>query len=172
MDARYLSEAREGVFPGLRKGDYHVTSAEDPDYNCIAHAADKTDAPWWPVAEGTEGVFWPKGVDRKETLACFIAAYATEGYSPCDSPEPEDGFEKVALYVDAAGVPTHAAKQLPWGSWTSKLGDWEDIEHKRLASLEGGSDHSAYGKVAQVLKRPRPQPSDASREHSAGRAGP
>ena len=29
--------------------------------------------------------------------------------------EPEAGFEKVALYVDAGGIPTHAAKQLDHG---------------------------------------------------------
>jgi hypothetical protein len=35
------------------------------------------------------------------------------------------------------------------GEWTSKLGNWEDIEHKTLAALEG----EFYGKVVQILKR-------------------
>src|SRR5207248_1108489 len=115
---RHLSPEKEAVFPNLRKEDYHITSDADPDYNCIAHAADKSNAPWWPVEEGTEGVFWPAGVPREETLECFILAYGTEGYEACASPEPEEGFEKIALYIDAAGAPTHAAKQLASGGWS------------------------------------------------------
>jgi hypothetical protein len=53
------------------------------------------------------------------------------------------------LFVDARGVPTHAARLLPSGLWTSKLGEWEDIEHDLLA-LEG----DVYGTVALLLKRP------------------
>jgi hypothetical protein len=60
----------------------------------------------------------------------------------------EPGFEKVALIVDARGVPTHAARQLPTGRWTSNLGAWEDIEHE-LHALEG----HAYGIVALLLTR-------------------
>jgi hypothetical protein len=144
------------VFPNLRPEDYVVTSAEDPDYNCIAHAAGRSDAPWWPVEEGTEGVFWPEGVAREETLDCFISAFRIVGYEPCASLGPEDGFEKVVLYADGNGVPSHAARQLPSGAWSSKLGDWEDIEHKTLACLEGREGGApAYGKVARALKRRR-----------------
>jgi hypothetical protein len=53
------------------------------------------------------------------------------------------------LFVDARGVPTHAARLLPSGLWTSKLGEWEDIEHD-LHALEG----DVYGTVALLLKRP------------------
>jgi hypothetical protein len=35
---------------------------------------------------------------------------------------------------------------------SSKLGDWEDIEHNTLASIEG----EFYGAVAAVLKRKIP----------------
>jgi hypothetical protein len=48
------------------------------------------------------------------------------------------------------GQPTHAAKQMESGKWSSKLGDWEDVEHATLEALEG----DFYGKVAQILKRP------------------
>lgn len=58
------------------------------------------------------------------------------------------GFQKVAFFVGANGVPTHAARQLPSGLWTSKLGEWEDIEHT-LHALEG----DIYGTVALLLKR-------------------
>jgi hypothetical protein len=43
----------------------------------------------------------------------------------------------------------HAARQLPGGRWTSKLGNREDIEHD-LNAVSG----EAYGTVVMVLKRP------------------
>jgi hypothetical protein len=56
------------------------------------------------------------------------------------------------LFADAAGIPTHAARQLTSGAWTSKLGNAADIEHE-LRALEG----EIYGVVALILKRPMPQ---------------
>jgi hypothetical protein len=104
------------------------------------------------LEEGTEGVFWPSGVKREESLDCFIEAFGTLHYLPCDSDAFEEGFEKIALYVNlATDVPTHAAKQLSSGWWSSKLGVWEDIEHRTLENLAG--PEPAYGKVAQILRR-------------------
>jgi len=128
-----------------------VTSDEDLVYNCIAHAAGKTDAWWWPEEHETEGVYWPAGVSREESLDSFVSAFGTLGYLPCTGTELEVAFEKVAIYANAQGKPTHAARQLPSGAWTSKLGEWEDIEHNTLADLEGVDP--GYGKVAHVLKR-------------------
>jgi hypothetical protein len=87
-------------------------------------------------------------VPREETLAAFVACFALQGYILCENAECEPGFEKVALFADAGGVPTHAALQLPGGAWSSKLGELEDIEHP-LRALEG----ELYGRVVQVLKR-------------------
>jgi hypothetical protein len=55
------------------------------------------------------------------------------------------------LFVDAAGMPTHAARQRPSGSWTSKMGNAEEIEDE-LRALEG----EIYGTVVLILKRPLP----------------
>ena len=168
MEPRRLSPEREAVFPNLRKEDYLVTSDEDWAYNCIAHAVDRRDAPWWPVEEGTEGVFWPEGIPREETLACFLLAFGIVGYQPCDSSEVEEEFDKIALYIGSSGAPRHAAKQLASGGWSSKLGEWEDIEHKTLASLEAGEgDAEGYGKVARILRRKRPSPPPAKEELTA-----
>jgi hypothetical protein len=60
----------------------------------------------------------------------------------------EPGYEKVALFA-LAGVPKHAARQLPSGRWVSKLGPSEDIEHA-LHDLTG----MVYGSVVLVMKRP------------------
>ncbi len=84
-------------------------------------------------------------------MDAFIQAYSTLKYTPCENSELESGYEKVAIYTNENGVPTHATRQLPDGTWTSKLGKDVDIEHESLQVLEG----SAYGKVKLFLKRPR-----------------
>ena len=47
---------------------------------------------------------------------------------------------------------THAARQLPDGWWTSKLGPDEDILHRTPQGLAG----DLYGHVRMVMKRSRP----------------
>lgn len=151
MTERFLNVFRESHFPNLTRDAYHVTSEETSTYNCIAHAAGVSDAPWWPTE--AVGVHWPEGLFRTETLDAFVVAYEQLGYELCSSAELEEGFEKIALYVDSMGEPSHAARQLPHGSWTSKLGEWEDIEHRTLEALEGDQGRG-YGKVVRLLKRP------------------
>jgi hypothetical protein len=139
----------EECFPGLRGTPYRVTSPATHDYNCIAWAAGDTARWWWPeVDPDNAAVFWPSGVALEETLPAFVAAFATLGYAPCPGEEPEPGFEKVALFA-RDGVATHAARQLPDGRWTSKLGLGEDIEHD-LHAVAG----ELYGSVVLLLKRP------------------
>jgi hypothetical protein len=81
---------------------------------------------------------------------------------PVEGAEPEPGFEKVALYADAAGIPTHAARQLSGGKWTSKLGRREDIEHA-LDDLTG----DVYGSVVAFLKGPPQGPGPPAQQHPA-----
>jgi hypothetical protein len=158
MPDPYLSFERQAYFPNLRRPEYRVTSDETPVYNCIAHAAGKNDKWWWPA--DAEGAYWPSGIDKKETIDGFILAYQTEGYVVCEGRELETGFDKIAIYVDELGTPTHAARQLSDGSWCSKLGQWEDIQHQTLEALETGEDENyqglAYGKVALIMRRPSP----------------
>ena len=94
---------------------------------------------------------WPKDILRENTLARFIEAFHTLGYEPCKSISLEADLEKVAIYADENGAPTHAVRQLATGSWTSKLGREDDIEHHTLAGVQGWQ----YGTVIQILKRPR-----------------
>ena len=67
----------------------------------------------------------------------------------CDDGTLEADFYKVAVYA-LGRKPTHAARQLDSGNWTSKLGRSVDIEHQ-LEGLEG----EEYGKVVQYLRCPR-----------------
>lgn len=156
--AQYLSLEKEAAFPNLRRGEYEVTSVHNARYNCIAHAADRNDMPWWPPVEGpVEGVYWPPGVPPEETVEAFVIAYKTAGRYTVETTVSnlEAGYEKVAIFADSNGTPTHAAKQLPCGAWTSKLGDWEDIRHDTLQAMEDDARNRGlgYGKVAKILRR-------------------
>lgn len=154
MPDEYLSPDLEAAFPNLRRGEYRKTSKDTVSYNCIAHAAEVNDFWWWP-ADGP-GIFWPPEVPKEETLASFVQAYSALGYEVCKSGsrDLEPGFKKIALYVDEDGIPTHAARQLPSGEWTSKLGRSEDIAHQTLEALEGGDGQAlGYGSVALILRR-------------------
>jgi hypothetical protein len=153
-----MVEEIETAFPRLRGTAYRVTSPPDPDYNCIAWAAGVTTNWWWPLDDHPKG-YWPPGAPLLETLEAFAAVFAALGYVASDHAAVEPGVEKVALFTDAEGGPTHAARQLPNGRWTSKLGRRQDIEHA-LRDLEG----DAYGAVALIMKRPLTTPKEAKAE--------
>jgi hypothetical protein len=145
-----MSARLQAAFPGLRTTPYRVTSPAEPAYNCIAWAAGATTDWWWPIDDVRKS-FWPSGVPRETTLDAFTAAFRSLGYIAGADDGLEPGFEKVALFADRAAVPTHAARQLPNGRWTSKLGQAEDIEHG-LRALEG----DIYGSVVAIFRRPAP----------------
>lgn len=141
----------EHWFPALAADGYQLTSPETSEYNCIAWAAGDTESWWWPTPD-PDLSYWPPGVPRERTLTRFIEAYRTLGYEPCQTAEAEPDYEKVALYINDKGLPTHAARQLPTGEWTSKLGGSEDIQH----TTPDGLTSAVYGSVAAVLRRKRP----------------
>ncbi len=145
---RWLSYLRFG-FPRLTTANSRVTSPEDEDYNCIAWAAETTDRWWWPDPQ--QQSFWPAGIPRIVSLDSFAGAYATLGYSQRTDSSWQVGSQKIAIFADTSGKPTHAARQLPGGWWASKLGTIIDIEHE-LNAVEG----PVYGSVAIVLERMRP----------------
>lgn len=138
----------EVLFPGLLVTQYRIVKAADVGYNCIGWAACDANRNWWPF--GGLGIYWPPDVPREETVSAFTAMFGTLGYAAGADDSLESGAEKVALFASALDVPTHAARQLASGLWTSKIGELEVIEHE-LRALEG----DAYGTVASVLKRPR-----------------
>jgi len=136
----------ELYYPNLRQTGYKITSSNTASYNCIAWAAGATDRPWWPIEE--KPYYWPLS-PRIESLESFIDAFQSLGYRICGNGDLEIGCEKVAIYTDEEGEPTHMARQLDTGEWTSKCGDLEDITHT-LDGLEG----DYYGQVSTFMKRP------------------
>jgi hypothetical protein len=142
---RKALEAQVGALAGA---DYEITSPRNKLYNCIAWAVDD-DEHWWQPGNFPSGYYWPEGVPNEVTLEAFEAAYKRVGYRTCADGELEDGYEKVVLYTKD-GLPSHAAKQLPNGRWTSKCGKLEDIEHATPQSV-GGAD--GYGEPVMYMRR-------------------
>jgi hypothetical protein len=147
-----MVEIIEALFPKLRDSNYRVTSQPDARYNCIAWAAGDTRRWWWPERDIENG-FWPDSVPFEVTLAAFCALFDSLGYAMCAAEAFEPAFERIAIFAGSDGLPTHAARQLPNGLWTSKLGEGEDIEHD-LHHLEG----QVYGSVSAVMRRPAAVP--------------
>jgi hypothetical protein len=139
----------EAAFPKIRKEGYKITSPETANYNCFAWVVGET-AQWWSP-DSESGYFWPTDVPKKLEVKSFVKLYARQsGYVPCSHSRLEKGFEKIAIYANTTtGDVTHVAKQTKRGRWSSKLGDWEDVEHNTLTALEG----EFYGKPVQILKR-------------------
>lgn len=151
-------EELEAKLPNLRGEPFAITSPETPRYNCFAWAMDD-DQHWWeppnPLYDLFDPVptrYWPAGALAELSIDGLVSAFGTRGYVECESSALEPDFEKIAIYVSATtGLPTHAAKQLPSGDWTSKIGDWEDITHQTVQGVEG----TDYGFAVRFLRRPR-----------------
>lgn len=137
----------ENYFPELGAGAYRVTSPETPSYNCVAWAAGDETA-WWEPDPNYQ-YYWPPGLPRVFSVEAYIEAYRALGYVSCEAEHEEPGFEKVAIFADSQGRPTHVARQLPTGVWTSKLGQLQDIEHNRLPAVAGAH----YGSPVAYLRR-------------------
>ena len=136
------------IFPKLDVSGFQVTSPLDVGYNCFAWAAGDPENVWQPDPNAKYYVWFTDS--RAETLENFIANYAAVGFTEKTDGSLEEGFEKIALYVDKNGIPQHAARQKGNGAWTSKLGILEDIEHTSLECLEC----ETYGSVQVILRRP------------------
>jgi len=143
-----MRETIEQLFPRLRSGEFQITSPVDHRYNCVAWAAGDINRWWWPSE--SPFAYWPPGLSREDSIDSFIVAFASLGYEPATSEVLEPEVEKIAIFASEA-APTHMARQLDDGTWTSKLGQLEDIAHDQVDALAGGD----YGTVVICLKRRR-----------------
>ncbi len=136
------------LFPRLTETTFDITSPQDGRYNCVAWAAGDVKRWWWPAEPPF--AYWPSGVAREESVASFTEAFASLGYEVTGSGDHGQGFEKVAIFAASDGVPTHVARQLTNGSWTSKVGSLEDISHADAGGVSG----TDYGEVVAFMRRP------------------
>jgi hypothetical protein len=90
--------------------------------------------------------FWPAHWPLDNSLEGFEAALLSEGFEVSSDESVEAGWIKIALFGVGAR-PTHAARQLANGKWTSKLGAAEDIAHD-LHDIEG----PAYGGLLRIYR--------------------
>ncbi len=143
-------------FPRLTPHNHRVTSPETTDYNCVAWAAGDAEH-WWQPGEYWQPADWP---EDDCGLGALAQAFLALGYADCGMNQGlEPGYLKVALYGSGAAY-THAARQLPTGKWTSKLGKGEDIEHDTAEDVTGG----VYGEVMGVMQKPVPGSDNSSSE--------
>ena len=150
-----VKELLFSAFPKLKDDvDFKFTSQATPNYNCIAWALHYEDRWMWPGGEEAKFFdgfnYWPDGVEDDEDITAFIFAFQLKGYSVCESWNHEEGYRKIALYVKEGTTKcTHASRELSSGKWTSKLGEFHDIQHGTPLSIEGEN----YGKVYCVMKK-------------------
>lgn len=136
-------------FPELTKdSQFEITSPATPNYNCIAWAYNIDNRWMWPntgLHPHLDGVhYWPTDEIIDCNVANFIDAFKLKGYELCASSNFEEGYRKIALYVTPGTEEcTHAARQKTNGYWTSKLGEFHDIQHGTPEAIEG----NIYGKV-------------------------
>jgi hypothetical protein len=142
-----LSKERiEAEFSHIVDSGYSISSPASSEYNCIAWAAEDTEKLWWP--DNLNIGYWPLEIPREETVDAFVRAFEMLGYRCCENAFREESYEKIAIYVDSRNKPTHMARQLNSGRWTSKLGRLEDVEHDLDAFID-----SDYGDVSVIMKR-------------------
>lgn len=136
--------------PNLSPQNHRETSPRRYSYNCVAWAAGD-DEHWWTPG-GEPGDYWPVACARNDFgYQALTEAFRSLGYEECDSGDGlEPGYQKIALYGSGVFLFTHAARQLPSGKWTSKLGGNVDIEHDTPDVLAGG----VYGEVFAIMRRP------------------
>jgi hypothetical protein len=144
------------LFPKLFGDQYRLASPRTKKYNCMSWAAGRNDV--WSEAP-PDGV-WPEGVPDDGSVDAAIRFFESLGFArtSLDDIGSEAGVEKVAIYGDQLGY-THAARQLPDGEWSSKIGKLQDIEHSAIdaltssVALMGTFNDKAYGRVLQIMRK-------------------
>jgi hypothetical protein len=117
-------------------GRYKRTSNPTIDYNCLSWAVELIDTFLDPRGF-SPGYSWPIGVKREWSISGCRGVLESFGYTEeCKDGSFEDGFAKIAVFVNENDVPTHFARQIEGEKWTSKLGDLIDIFHDDLDCVQ------------------------------------
>ena len=144
MDTPSWADLLVEAFPNLASEGFETVGQASELYNCIAYVAEDTSKWWWP--DGTN--YWPPWATLDTKMESLKEALAGLGYEQCDDSDPEDGYQKVALY-EIQGRFQHAAVQMSNGRWRSKMGQGPVVEHRNPESLSGGP----YGNPKVFMRR-------------------
>ena len=129
MDLHSWADLFIDEFPNLYGEGFEFIDQPSERYNCIAFTAEDTSKWWWP-----DGInYWPPWATLDIKMEGLMEALAGLGYEQCDDSNPDDGYQKVALY-EVQGEFQHAAIQTPTGRWRSKMGRGPVIEHRTTLS--------------------------------------
>lgn len=137
------------LWPDLKEGkNFHFSSLKKKGFKCIWYAL--------MLDVGDIDMLWFRdkyGLDKsrldhsaKGYGDCFQKYY---GFEYCNSAEYEEGWIKVVLYEDRNNDFKHVARVLPNGNLTSKMGNYEDIEHYTMDALSGDE----YGYATLFMKK-------------------
>jgi hypothetical protein len=133
-------------FPNLTDRNFIPRSPPTGEYNCVGWALHDQRNFIWPDERGQFA--WPPDMASEDSVASLQRFFERIGFRVCNSLEYEQGFEKIAIYANQDG-PQHVARQLPTGSWTSKMGEQLDAEHPTTNVLTG----PGMGYVVRTMKR-------------------
>jgi hypothetical protein len=142
---RLSTPVERKAFPHLGR-EYEVLGPATKVYNCIAWAIGITNKWVWPARPG-----------KTATVADFDDLYGRYGYRRVKGLnfDLHPNYHKLVLYAkrgkNGNWEPTHGARQLSDGSWSSKLGQLPLIRHLEPDDLDGNS----YGVPIAVYVRPR-----------------
>ena len=150
LSLNMLSPELLASYPNLANDGGDEKSKKNPQYNCIAWAAEWDDQRWWQPEPFEPGMYWPKGVNDDGSFKCFVDLFENLKYRKADSADLELFYEKVAIYKNILGRFTHVARQKHSGIWWSKLGEDQDVYHNSPEGLES----QKYGKPSVIMKRP------------------
>jgi len=101
----------------------------------------------YPFLDGVH--YWPSDEILDCDVSHFIKAFELKGYSVCDACDFDPNYRKIALYVKNNSTEcTHAARERRNGFWTSKLGEYVDIQHGTPHAIES----EVYGEVYCFMK--------------------
>jgi type VI secretion system secreted protein VgrG len=137
-------EQRKG-FPRLGE-EFEVLAPASATYNCIG----------WSLGNSNSWV-WPTLAGQPARLSDFDALYYFYGFRRVNklSYKRLPDHDKVLLYAirkpDGSVRLTHAALQMPDGSWSSKLGSLPLIRHLHPGDVSGPSYGSPY--IMYIRKR-------------------
>jgi len=144
-------------FPKLKDDPkFEITSKPNYHYNCIAWACNFTERWIQPPMDNNLPLdcvqWWPPDIEPSTNPESLVALFQKIGYFHCDSSEFETNFRKIAIYYNKnTGEWTHASRQRSDGTWTSKLGAEQDIQHGTPESIE----NEIYGTVFCIMKMNR-----------------
>jgi hypothetical protein len=124
-------------FPNAIIGtNLRYTSLRTEDYNCTA----------WATEIIHDWVQFDNGYDTR--ISTYISYFEQKNFVRTDNKEVEIGVTKIAIYFEGEEF-KHVARQLKNGKWTSKIGDWEDVEHDNIEILFG----EFYGTQTIIMQR-------------------